>query len=194
VGRRERFRVNWFVDPSDPIPARWPDGLAIPDRLRDLLLCDGTVSPVFTDGARPVPVGCTQYQPPERTRLMVLWRDRKCRVPWCDQTRWLHVHHIIHDSHQGPTDTWNLAGPCPPCHRLHHKGLLGISGNADEPDGLTFTDAHGRVIDPAAHPVKPTGPPPAPARPYEHPLGERLSRRWLFFPDPPKSTPRAQTN
>ena len=29
--RRERFRVNWFVDPADPIPARWSDGLAVPD-------------------------------------------------------------------------------------------------------------------------------------------------------------------
>ena len=30
--------------------------------------------------------------------------------------------------------------------------MLGISGNADDPDGLTFTDANGRIIDPAAHP------------------------------------------
>ena len=49
--RRERFRANWFIDPSDPIPARWTDGLAVPDWLRDMLLCDGTVAPVFTDGA-----------------------------------------------------------------------------------------------------------------------------------------------
>ena len=29
-GARERFRVNWFVDPTDPIPAHWTDGLAVP--------------------------------------------------------------------------------------------------------------------------------------------------------------------
>ena len=26
ASRRERFRVNWFIDPSDPIPARFTDG------------------------------------------------------------------------------------------------------------------------------------------------------------------------
>ena len=184
--RRERFRVNWFIDPTDPIPARFTDGLAVPDWLRDMLLCDGTVSPVFTEDGRPVSVGRTQYQVPDRTRRLVLRRDRKCRVPWCNQTRWLQVHHIIHDQHHGPTDTWNLAGLCPGCHRLHHRGLLGISGNADDPDGLTFTDAHGQVIDPATRPIKPTGPPPAgPVKPYEHPLGERLQRWAILFPDPP---------
>jgi Domain of unknown function (DUF222)/HNH endonuclease len=187
--RRERFRANWFIDPTDPIPARWTDGLAVPDWLRDMLLCDGTVSPVFTDGARPVSVGRTQYAVPDRTRRLVLQRDKKCRVPWCNQTRWLQVHHIIHDEHHGPTDTWNLAGICGPCHRLRHKGLLGISGNADEPDGLTFTDDHGRVIDPATRPRKPTGPPPDPANPYRHPLGERLRRSEIFFPDPPQPRP-----
>jgi HNH endonuclease len=183
--RRERFRANWFIDPKEPIPARWTDGLAVPHWLRDLLLCDGTVSPVFTDGARPVSVGRTQREVPDRTRRLVLQRDKKCRVPWCSQTRWLQVHHIIHDEHQGPTDTWNLAAICPACHRLHHKGALGISGSADQPNGLTFTDAHGRVLDPAAHPTKPTGPPPAPAHPYQHPLGERLRKSEIFFPDPP---------
>ena len=194
LARRERFRVNWFVDPADPVPARWADGLAVPHWLVEMLSCDGTVSPVFTDNARPVSVGRTQYEVPERTRRLVLYRDKKCRVPWCNQTRWLQVHHIVHDEHGGPTDTWNLMAACPACHRLHHKGLLGISGNADDPDGLTFTDAHGRVIDPSTHPTKPTGPPPSPRRPYEHPLGERLQRRALLFPDPPTPPPPEQNN
>ena len=186
--RGERFRANWFINPEDPIPARWSDGLAVPDWLREMLSCDGTVSPVFTDGALPVSVGRTQSAVPDRTRRLVLARDRKCRVPWCTQARWLQVHHIIHDEHDGPTDTWNLAALCPADHRLHHKGLLGISGNADDPDGLVFTDARGNVIDPASRPTKPTGPPPKPPRPYEHPTGERLQRWSIFFPDPPKDT------
>jgi hypothetical protein len=190
AARRERFRVNWFIDPGDPIPARFTDGLAVSDWLRDQLLCDGTVTPVFTQGGLPVSVGRTQYQVPDRTRRLVLHRDRKCRVPWCTQTRWLQVHHIIHDQHHGPTDTWNLAGLCPADHRLHHQGKLGISGNADDPDGLTFTDGHGRMIDPATRPIKPTGPPPGgPVKPYEHPLGERLQRWAILFPDPPRDRP-----
>ena len=144
---------------SDPGPLR--DGLAVPDWLRDQLLCDGTVTPTFTANGRPVSVGRTQHQVPDRTRRLVVQRDRKCRVPWCGQTRWLQVHHIIHDHHHGPTDTWNLTALCPADHRLHHQGRLGITGDADDPDGLTFTDAHGRVIDPATRPIKPTGPPPS---------------------------------
>ncbi|MGI9030732.1 MAG: HNH endonuclease, partial [Ilumatobacteraceae bacterium] len=87
--------------------------------------------------------------------------------------------------HGGPTDTCNLIGICPADHRLHHQGLLGITGNADHPDGLTFTDGHGRPIDPAAHPTKPTGPPPDPDQPYQHPLGERMEHWCITFPDQP---------
>ena len=183
--RRERFRANWFINPTDPVPARWADGLAVPDWLRDLLSCDGTVSPVFTDGALPVSVGRTQPTVPERTRRLVLARDRKCRVPWCSQTRWLQVHHVQHQHDGGGHDTCNLIGICGADHRLHHLGQLGISGNADDPDGLVFTDGHGRIIDPAAHPTTPTGPPPAPEKPYEHPIGERLQRWAVVYPDPP---------
>jgi hypothetical protein len=186
--RRERFRANWFIDPTDPVPARWIDGLPVPAWLRDLLTCDGTVAPVFTDGAHPVSVGRTQRVVPDRTRRLVLFRDRCCRVPWCTQHRWLQVHHIIHDEHHGPTDTWNLASLCPAHHRLHHHGQLGITGNADEPDGLTFTDRHGHPVNAAARPTKPTRPPPPPARPYEHPLGEPLDRTAVMFPDPPPAT------
>ena len=55
--RGERFRVNWFIDPTNPVPAHWSDGMAVPDWLRAMLSCDGTVSPVFTDNALPVSVG-----------------------------------------------------------------------------------------------------------------------------------------
>jgi hypothetical protein len=189
--RRERFRANWFIDPTDPVPARWSDGLAVPTWLVDMLSCDATVAPVFTDGAHPLSVGHPQATIPDRTRRLVLFRDRKCRVPWCPQRRWLQVHHIVHRHHGGGHDTANLAALCPSCHRAHHRGQLGITGNADLPDGLTFTDPHGRILDPAAHPTKPTGPPPPPTRPYDHPLGEPLQRWAIMFPDPPPTTPPA---
>ena len=168
--RRERFRVTWFLDPTNPVPASWIDGIAIPDWLREHLSCDGTVSPTFTAGGRPVNVGRSQRDIPERTRRLVLHRDKKCRVPGCTQTRWLQVHHVEHRVDGGPDDTPNLVALCPADHRLHHQGRLGITGDADEPDGLTFTDARGDVIDPAARPTVPTRPPPDPKVPYEHPL------------------------
>ena len=125
--RRERFRANWFIDPADPVPARWADGLAVPDWLRDMLLCDATVAPVFTDGALPVSVGRTQHAVPDRTRRLVLARDRKCRVPWCSQTRWLQVHHVVHYEHGGPTDTGHpdrhlpRRSPPPPPRQTGHQ-------------------------------------------------------------------------
>jgi hypothetical protein len=183
--RRERFRAYWFVDPTDPIPARWIDGLPVPAWLQDLLTCDGTVAPVYTERALPVSVGRSVLDVPDRTRRLVLYRDRKCRVPWCGQRRWLQVHHVHHRVDGGGHDTDKLVALCPGCHRAHHKGHLGITGHADLPDGLTFTDGHGNVIDPAARPIKPTGPPPDPVRPYDHPIGERLYKRELLFPDPP---------
>ena len=57
---------------------------------------------------------------------------------------------------------------CRRCHRAHHHGLLGITGNPLEPDGLVFTDRLGRVITGQPRAVPPTGPPPEPRQPYEH--------------------------
>jgi hypothetical protein len=183
--RRERFRVNWFVNPDDPVPATWSDRLPVPRWLREMLTCDGTVSPVFTDGAHPISVGRTQRTIPDRTRRTVLHRDaNRCRVPWCTHSRWLDVHHIVHHEHGGGTDTPNLAALCRYHHRLHHQGHLGIAGNADDAHGLTFTNARGEPLTGAAHPIKPSEPPP-PAAPYEHPSGERLQRWAVLFPDPP---------
>ena len=106
---------NWFVDPADPVPARLAGRARgpplAPSRCSPVI---DPVSPVFTANARPVSVGRTQHAVPERTRRLVLYRDQKCRVPWCNQTRWLQVHHIIHDEHGGPTDTWQpMAAPLP---------------------------------------------------------------------------------
>jgi hypothetical protein len=176
------------MDPTNPVPASWIDGIPIPDWLRANLSCDSTVSPTYTAAGRPVSVRRPQRDVPARTRPLVLHRDKKCRVPGCTQTRWLQVHHIEHRTDGGPDDTTNLVALCPADHRLHHQGRLGISGDADEPGGLTFTDKWGDVMDPAAHPTVPTRPPPRPEVPYEHPSGERMQHWSIMYPDPPSDT------
>jgi hypothetical protein len=65
-----------------------------------------------------------------------------------------------------------------------------VCGNADQPDGLTFTNARGDPITSAPNITKPTGPPPAPAKRYIHPLGERLDRWAVMFHDPPPADDR----
>jgi hypothetical protein len=181
--RRERFRINMFIDfDADGQPTTtWSDGAKVPDAIRDLLGCDGTITPISRLGGYPVNVGRAQRIVPDRTRRVVEHRDMKCRVPWCPHKRWLQIHHIIHWTDNGPTETWNLIALCPACHRQHHLGELGITGNADLPDGLMFTDRNRNVIDPATRPTKPTGPPPRPRHPYRHPDGGRMQRDALFF-------------
>jgi hypothetical protein len=192
AARRERFRINVFLDPTKPLAASWQDGFSVPDAIRRHLDCDGLLTPTFVAGGRPVSVGTTMRIVPDRTRRLVLQRDCKCRVPWCNRTRGLQVHHVVHWEDGGGTDPANLAGICPPCHRLHHQGEIGITGNADEPDGLIFTDRHGRPLAAAPRIDAPTMPPPPPKRPYHHPLGERLETRWLWLSHPPKDPPPSQ--
>jgi Domain of unknown function (DUF222)/HNH endonuclease len=181
VERRERFRINLFLDPAASPMATWINGIGVPEAIRRLCACDGTISPVFVAGSRPVSVGRSQRIVPERTRRVVMQRDKKCRNPLCGATRGLEVHHVVHWHDLGGTDTDNLVALCRRCHRDHHLGRLGISGNADLPDGITFRDEHGRVIDTATHAAKPPAPPPRPPRPYRHPLGERLQRWAIQF-------------
>ncbi len=84
-------------------------GQALPDALRRHLGCDGRVrAQVEVDGVA-VSVGRALRIVPERTRVAVEERDGGCRVPGCDRTRWLQVHHIVHWEDGGSTDTANLA-------------------------------------------------------------------------------------
>jgi hypothetical protein len=189
--RRDRYRINLFLDPTAPIPATWPDGTSVPDIIRDHVTCDGLLTPVFTSQGRPVSVGATQRIVPARTRRLVLHRDQTCRVPWCGARRHLDVHHIVHWLQDRRTDYENLLTLCSSCHRAVHHGALGITGNPLEPDGLTFTDHRGRVITGRPRAVPPTGPPPEPNFPYEHALGERMDTRSVgaALPDPPQHAP-----
>jgi hypothetical protein len=185
IERRERYRVNLFVDPGHTAAVTWINGIAMPDAIAKLYTCDGTINPIFVTDGHPVNVGRSQRIVPERTRRLVLQRDKHCANPLCGATRGLEVHHIIHWSDGGSTDTWNLITLCRRCHRDHHLGRLDITGNADQPDGIVFRDKHGQPFDTATHAHKPPGPPPTPLRPYHHPLGERL-QRWAIHFNPPR--------
>jgi len=75
---------------------------------------------------------------------------------------------------------------------MHHRGELGITGNADTPGGVTYTNRHGRPLgSTGAKPEPPGAAPPTPDGVYEHPLGERLDERWLYFNPPPEHRKRA---
>ncbi len=187
--RRSRYRVNFHMtETGDVTDSR---GRPVPAAAADRITCDALLSPVkFVNGV-PVSVGRSQHIVPDRTRRLVEHRDEGCRVPGCGSNRFVEVHHIIHWSQNGPTDTFNLICICPKHHRLHHQRRLGITGNADldqqAAGGLVFTDKYGKVLtESGARPWPPGAPPPPIQGAYEHPIGERLDFRWLHFNDDPK--------
>ncbi|MGI8984166.1 MAG: hypothetical protein ACR2HM_06485, partial [Acidimicrobiales bacterium] len=88
----------------------------------------------------------------------------------------------------GPSDTDNLMALCHRHHRLHHLGRLGIEGNADEPDGIRFSDERGRPLDATGRPVVPGRAFTTAARDlgiaagaWSHPSGERFDPRWVHL-------------
>jgi len=183
--RRERFRINIHLRHDGTCSD--DHNATIPNAIRRYITCDGLISPVFINDSIPISVGRTQRMIPLRTRRLVLLRDQGCRIPGCTVTHHIEVHHIVHWEDDGPTDTWNLIALCPRHHRMHHRGELGITGNADATDGITFTNRHGRVIGTTgARPQPPGAPPTTPTGVYEHPLGERLDPQWLYFNPPPE--------
>ncbi|MDX2379124.1 MAG: DUF222 domain-containing protein [Acidimicrobiia bacterium] len=192
--RRDRYRINIHLNTTNTdgvdanTDANAVDGLGwrLPDAIGRHLTCDGSLSPVFVADSVPISVGRSQRIVPERTRRQVILRDHGCRVPGCNRHQFLEVHHIIHWEHHGPTDTWNLICLCPHHHRLHHQNKLGITGNADTPGAITFTNQAGNPI--AQTGTKPKPPetlPPSPAGIYRHPSGERLHTKWIYFNPPP---------
>ncbi|MGH9244274.1 MAG: DUF222 domain-containing protein [Acidimicrobiales bacterium] len=185
----ERYQTLLHVDVDDPtLPAHLHLGPALPAELRRMLSCDTTLRVIYEQAGIPVGYGRSQRSVPRRLRRVVEERDRGCRVPGCAQTRWLHIHHLVHWEDGGPTDLENLAALCPVHHRLHHHGWLAIDGDPNRPDGLVFTDPRtGRRLEPPK-PRPPGGPP---ARAAEHvglpppswqpPAGERMDLRWFAW-------------
>ena len=182
ASRRDRFRINIHLDTDGA--ALDALGRILPDAVTKHVTCDGSFTPTFVEGGHPVSVGRRQHIVPDRTRRLVVLRDGGCIVPGCGHTGHLEVHHIVHWSDGGATDTPNLACLCPKHHRLHHQGQLGISGDADL-GTLAFTNRFGEPIRPSgARPRPPGAPPPPIPIPFRAPSNERLDYDWVSFSHP----------
>jgi hypothetical protein len=180
--RADRYRTYLHIDTEHTWLSAGPN---LPDALTDLVSCDGTVKPVWTTHGRPVNIGHTHQIVPNHTRRIIYDRDRTCRHPGCSGTRHLQIHHILHWRNGGPTDTWNLIALCPFHHRAHHKGHFSVEGNADDPDGITFTVDGKPLARPAPRPPDAAPPPsPPPGYVYQHPTGEQLDMWCVAFTPP----------
>lgn len=112
-------------------------GPLLTDAERQYLLCDATFEAWFERNGEPIGAGRTTRGISRRLRRALEHRDRTCVVPGCGATRGLHAHHIRHWEDGGPTELANLVLVCPYHHRLHHRGIITITGDAAN---LTITD------------------------------------------------------
>lgn len=150
---------------------------------RRYLLCDATFEAWFERDGQVIGCGRTTRQINRRLRRALEHRDRTCVVPGCGATRGLHAHHIRHWQDGGATELANLVLVCPYHHRAHHRGLITITGPADN---LTVADSAGRPLSAGSLARASTKPPPAVA-PWPGPTGERADWWWYepFQPQPP---------
>ena len=154
-------------------------GPAVTPRVAKYMTCDASVRVILEKAGVPINEGHKYRTVPDKLRRVIEERDRGCRVPGCTDCRWIVVHHIVHWRDRGPTETWNLVGLCRRHHKLLHQGFFRITGNADDPNGLTFTDRFGVEIPTGPKPAPPPHPPPV--GDWQHPTGEHLDTRWITF-------------
>jgi hypothetical protein len=150
---------------------------------RRYLMCDATCEVWFERDGQVIGAGRSTRLISRRLRRALEHRHRSCAVPGCGATRGLHAHHIRHWEDGGSTELDNLVLVCPYHHRLHHRGVITITGPAPH---LTVTDSAGRALSPGSLARPPNKPPPA-VPPCPGPTGERADWWWYepFQPQPP---------
>ncbi|WP_134060728.1 HNH endonuclease signature motif containing protein [Mycolicibacterium litorale] len=179
-----RTTVVVHVDVKDRIAALHV-GPLLSDADRRYLGCDATAEVWFERDGAVIGAGRTTRLINCRLRRALEHRHRTCAMPGCEATRGLHAHHIVHWEDGGPTDLDNLVLLCPYHHRLHHRGIITITGPATS---LTVTDSTGRQLRSGSLARPPNQPPPTSA-PYRGPSGERADWWWYTpFQPPPQAT------
>ena len=161
-------------------------GPLLSDSERRYLLCDATCEVWFERDGQVIGAGRSTRLINRRLRRALEYRHPSCAVPGCGATRGLHAHHIRHWEDGGPTELDNLVLVCPYHHRLHHRGVITITGPAHQ---LTVTDSAGRELSPGSLARPPNKPPPT-VPPCPGPTGERADWWWYepFQPQPPPTT------
>jgi hypothetical protein len=161
-------------------------GPLLTDDERRYLSCDATCEVWFQRSGEVIGAGRSTRLINRRLRRALEHRHPTCAVPGCGATRGLHAHHIRHWEDGGPTELSNLVLVCPYHHRLHHRGLITITGPADD---LIVTDSSGRRLSAGSIARAPNHPPPT-VPPCPGPTGERADWWWYqpFQPQPPPTT------
>ena len=156
-------------------------GPLLTDAERAYLTCDATCEVWFERDGEVIGSGRATRQINRRLRRALEHRHPTCAVPGCGATRGLHAHHIVHWEDGGLTELVNLVLVCPYHHRLHHRGLITITGPAED---LRVTDSTGRPLSAGSLARAPNLPPPA-VPPWPGLTGERADWWWYEPFQPP---------
>lgn len=162
-------------------------GCSLPPSLRNRILCDGVIQPIWETEGKPVNVGRTQRIVPARTRRLLEDRDRGCRFPGCLAMRHLECHHLDHWIDGGRTDADRMIMLCPFHHDEHHRGGFVMVGDPSRPAGVVFTARDGTRLRPEFRPYEAAVDDDRSAlkwAPYSGPTNETLHLKLVRFDEP----------
>ena len=145
----ERYQVVVHVDAATLAAGsdgrcELADGEALAAETARRLSCDGSLVALVERDGEPLSLGRKRRTLSPALRRALAARDRGCRFPGCERTRFVDGHHIRHWSEGGPTDLDNLVSLCRRHHRLVHE--RGYSVRLDESGEARFTNRHGIAI------------------------------------------------
>ena len=146
-----RHLVTVHVDRSALDDGRGRSGLPVESMRR--IACDARIVAVIEDENEvPLSVGRQSRTVPARI-MQALWaRDKCCRFPGCNRTRFVDAHHVKHWAKRGETSLDNLMLLCTRHHRAVHEGGFTIRKDFQDqwrffrPDGIAVPEC-GYVAD-----------------------------------------------
>jgi len=128
------------------------DGRPLAAETARRLACDASLVELHERDGHVLSLGRKRRTVSPALRRALHTRDRGCRFPGCDRTRFVDAHHVKHWSQGGETNLDNLLTLCRRHHRLVHE--RGYSVKLGDDGEVQFTNQHGIAI-----PSAPRSPP-----------------------------------
>ncbi len=120
------------------------DGPAIASETARRICCDATIVAIVERDGEILDVGRRTRTVAPRMRRALEARDRSCRFPGCNATRFTQAHHISHWIRGGETKLPNLLRLCTYHHRAVHEGGFRVEGQ--DVTRVCFYSPQGRAL------------------------------------------------
>ena len=121
VSDPDNYLITVHIDQAALAEGKGRSGLPVESVKR--LCCDGnTITIVENANGEPLNIGRKSRTIPTAIKRALHARDKHCRFPGCQNSRFVDAHHIQHWSAGGETSLDNLLLLCGKHHRLVHEG------------------------------------------------------------------------